>query len=257
MKPIRELTDPTQGLAAYVEECTGGEDSWEGFRNHAAGASYRELVKSLTTLQRGLCGYCEIDLTETDRQVEHVIPRSDPDRGASKELNCNNMIACCLGGTARNLHGPDAIGDEGRYPEPVKRNLSCGQAKGEANDAEFVDPRTLPPLQAVIKVYLDGKIEADREACDRCEVDADHVTRTIAILGLNIERLRLFRERRWSALNQNWRAYFDDPHVMESAARAELLPAPNGDLPRFFTTARSYFGPLGDGVLQQHTDQWV
>ena len=104
MKPIRKLRDPTQGLAAYVEECTDGEASWEGFRNHAAGASYRELVESLTTLQRGLCGYCEIDLTETDRQVEHVIPRSDPDRGASKELNCNNMIACCLGGTARNLH---------------------------------------------------------------------------------------------------------------------------------------------------------
>ena len=103
MKRIRKLQNPTPGLEAYLNECHAGEESWEGFRNHAASASRRELVKSLATLQRGLCGYCEIDLTERDAQVEHVIPRSDPSRGALEELNPDNMIACCLGGTPRNL----------------------------------------------------------------------------------------------------------------------------------------------------------
>ena len=82
MKRIRKLQDPTPGLEAYLNECHAGEESREGFRNHAASASRRELVKSLATLQRGLCGYCEIDLSERDTQIEHVIPRSDPSRGA-------------------------------------------------------------------------------------------------------------------------------------------------------------------------------
>lgn len=199
MKRIRTLQAPTPGLEAYLDECPAGEESWEGFRDHAAGASRRELVNSLASLQRGLCGYCEIDLTERDVQVEHVIPRSDPSRGALEELNPGNMIACCLGGAARSLYGPCTNGDEGRYLEPVKRNLSCGQAKGETNDAEFVDPRLLPALPSVTKVYPNGMIEADQHACAGCGVNAERVNRTIAVLGLNAERLRSRRERRTPA----------------------------------------------------------
>lgn len=257
MKRIRRLQDPTPGLEAYLSECHAAEANWEGFRNHAAGASRRELVNSLATLQHRLCGYCEIDLTERDAQVEHVIPRSDPSRGALEELNPGNMIACCLGGAARNLYGPGTDGDEARYLEPVKRNLSCGQAKGDANDAGFVDPRTLPALPSVTKVYPNGMIEADQRACAGCGVSAERVTRVIGVLGLNAERLRSRRERRWRALNQNWHAYFDDPQIMESAVYAELLPDSNGILPRFFTTSRGYFGPFGERVLHLHPDRWV
>ena len=120
-----------------------------------------------------------------------------------------------------------------------------------------MDPRTLPSLPSVTRVYPNGVIEADRHACASCGVDANRVTRTIAILGLNVERLRSARENRWNALNQNWRAYFDDPQVMELAVQAELLPDSNGDLPRFVTTSRSYFGPFGESVLQQHAGHWV
>lgn len=257
MKRIRTLRAPTPGLEAYLNECHAGEESWEGFRNHAAGASRRELVSSLASLQRGLCGYCEIDLKERDVQVEHVIPRSDPSRGTLEELNPGNMIACCLGGTARNLYGPDTNGDEGRYLEPVKRNLSCGQAKGEANDAEFVDPRTIPALPSVTKVYPNGMIEADQHACAGCGVSAERVSRTIGVLGLNAERLRSRRERRWRALNQNWRNHFNDPSLMELAVRGEVLPNANGHLSRFFTTSRSFFGQYGEHVLRQDIHRWV
>ena len=257
MKRIGKLRGPTPGLEAYLNEGHAGEQSWEGFRNHDAGASYRELVNDLATLQRGLCGYCEIDLTEIDRQVEHVIPRSDPNRGALEELNPENMVACCLGGAARNLYGPGTNGDKGRYLKPVKPNLSCGQAKGEAIYTEFVDPRTLPALPSVTKVYPNGVIEADQHACAGCGVSANRVNRTIGILGLNAERLRLRRERRWRALNQSWREHFNDPVLMARAVREEILPNATGHLPRFFTTSRSYFAPFGEGILQQNTDDWV
>ena len=257
MKRIRTLRDPTRGLATYRDNCQNGQASWEGFRNHAASSSYRDLVATLGTLQHGLCGYCEIDLKESDRQIEHVIPRSDPNRGPSEALNPGNMIACCRGGAATNLHGPNAAADEERYRQPVKRNLSCGQAKGEKSEAAFVDPRTLPALPSVTKVYPNGRIEADVNACARCAVDAGNVNRTIEILRLNVERLRLPRERRWRALSRNWSPHFDDPEVMESAARSELLPDQNGDLPRFFTTSRSYFGLHGERSLEQDTRLWV
>ena len=77
------------------------------------------------------------------------------------------------------------------------------------------------------------------------------------VLGLNAERLRSRRERRWRALNQNWHAHFDDPQIMELAIYAELLPDSNGILPRFFTTSRGYFGPFGERVLHLHPDRWV
>ena len=257
MKRILTLCAATPGLATYLEECQDGQASWEGFRDHSASASYRELVETLAALQRGLCGYCEIDLKESDRQVEHVIPRNDPARGCAEALNASNLIACCRGGAARSLHGPDAAADEERYREPAKRNLSCGQAKDDKSEAAFADPRMLPALPSVTKVYPNGRIEADVNACARCEVDPGSVSRTIEILRLNVERLRLPRERRWRALSRNWSQYFDDPEVMESAARSELLPDQNGDLPRFFTTSRSYFGLHGERSLEQDTRLWV
>ena len=112
-------------------------------------------------------------------------------------------------------------------------------------------PGPLPALPSVTKVYPNGRIEADVRACARCEVDADRVNRTIEILSLNVERLRVPRERRWRALSRNWSHYFDDPDVMESAACSELLPDQDGDLPRFFTTNRSYFGSYGERLLEQ------
>ena len=261
MKPIRRLSNPTPGLAAYVEECPDGEATWEGFRNHAASASYRELVESLTTLQRGLCGYCEVDVNETDRQVEHVVPRSVPNLGASEELNHGNLIACCLGGAAKNLHGPNAAGDEMRFLAPAKSNVSCGQAKGETIDAAFVDPRSLLPLPAIVKVYPDGRMDADQNACERCGVRAESVSRTIEILGLNVARLRGARREHWNALSQSWINDVEDPEAleeaMESAARSELLADENGHLHRFFTTSRSYFAPYGERILQQDTGRWV
>ena len=257
MKRIRKLSGRTPGLDAYLNECQDGDASWDGFRNHSASGSYRELVETLDALQRGLCGYCEIDLTESDRQVEHVIPRSDPNRGSVEALNPGNTIACCLGGAARNLHGPDADGDEERFRQPAKRNLSCGQAKAETNDPAFFDPRTLPLLPSVTKVLMDGRIEADSSACAHHGENVDRIDRTIARLGLNVERLRLARQKRWRALNRNWSEYFDDRDVMKAAARSVILPQSNGHLPRFFTTSRSYFAPYGEGILHQDTRRWV
>ena len=256
MKRIRGLAGPTPGLADYLD-CEGGAANWDRFRSHQAGAAYRELLEALQDIQHRLCGYCEIDLIEADRQVEHVVPRhplrprKDPPGDGERDLDAHNLIACCRGGTL-----PFSTADEERRRDPVKHNRSCGEAKGNSSDPAFLDPRSLPTLP-LMRVRMDGRIEADEDACTAAGVPVRSVRRTIGTLCLNVERLRRARARRWRALNANWGDWLDDAEVLAAAARAELLPDDAGRLPRFFTTSRSFFGPLGERVLAEEPRGWL
>ena len=241
MKRIQRMDNATSGLEAYLAEEGNGAKDWAGFRSHDAGASYRQLAEALMDIQHGLCGYCEIDIDERDRQVEHVVPQGNPQQGAARALDRANMIACCKGGTLLTE-------DDERRRKPVRRNRSCVEAKSDLVDEDFIDPRTLPALPSLLRVSFDGRIEADTEACQTCGIAADKVEKTINILGLNVERLRRAREARWNALSENWAANIGNPQVMESAARLELLPDKEEQLSRFFTTSRSYFGVYGERI---------
>ena len=247
MKHIQRMDHATAGLEAYLAEEGNKEKDWDGFRSHDAGASYRKLAEALMDIQHGLCGYCEIDIVERDRQVEHVVPQSDPQQDA---LDYANLIACCKGGTLRTE-------DDARRREPVRRNRSCGEAKDDLVDADFIDPRSLPSLPSLLRVNFEGRIEADMDACETCGIAADKVEKTIEILGLNVERLRRAREARWNALSENWKSHFDNRTVMAAAARSELLPDSVGGLAKFFTTNRSYFAPLSEDILEEPPQAWV
>lgn len=252
MKHIRALHEPASGLRDYLDHVRDPE--WDEFRSHDAGGSHKELLDGLTDLQHGLCGYCEIDLIELDRQVEHWVPRSDP-VGASRALDVTNMIACCKGGT-EGAYGSNRLADETRYREPVRRHQSCGQKKGGQVNDDLIDPRTLPALPSLTRVIVNGRMEADVPACESVGVSADRVRRTIEFLGLNVGRLRDARERHWRALSDAWEDFAEDLGVMEEAARGELLPK-KGRLPRFFTTNRSYFGSVSERVLDERPRAWI
>ena len=249
MKRIRALDRPTPGLVDYLD-CEGAHVNWDGFRSHQAGAAYREIITALCSIQHGLCGYCEIDITKQHRQVEHVIPRSDARQGRDRALDPANLMACCKGGTG-------ITEDTARRSTPVKRNRSCGEAKQDRVDPGFIDPRKLPALPSLIRVGYDGKITADEAACAEADFDVGGVQMTIDILGLNVERLRLAREKRWHALSENWGKYHDDSDVMMAAACKELLPGEDGRLPRFFTTSRSYFARIGERILAEAPQAWI
>ena len=252
MKRIRRLQGPIPGLAQYRKQADPAA-SWRGYRSHSAGSTrYREIVGRLADLQHGLCGYCEIDLREKDRQVEHVIPVSDPTRGAAHELDAGNMIACCRGGASDDSN---VRLDPERFPPSEK---SCGHAKGGNVDPAFVDPRTLPDLPSLTRVRPDGRIEADTSACEAAGWSANSVEKTIRILGLNVQRLRRARRDYWSNLARQMPKYRDhpNPNAMRDWARSRLLPQ-NGSLPKFFTANRSYFGELGEGVLAEEPRDWI
>ena len=246
MKRIRDLTYSTPGLVAYLELEGRGAD-WTGFRNHDAGVAYLELIETLIGLQHGLCGYCEIDLTELDRQVEHVIPRASPE-GGGQELEPANLIACCKGGTQKHEV------DNERKLDPIRRNRSCGEAKGNTLDPDFIDPRELPAFPPVVRVRRNGKIVADEMACAETGFAVEKIRRTIAILGLNVERLRTARQRHWNALNDGLEECGTDEEIHDRA-RAILLPQSN-KLTKFFSTNRSFF-PMSEEILTEHAEDWV
>lgn len=247
MKRIRTMVEPTPGLSSYLEEAATPD--YDEFRSYGRGAAYKELIAHLVDLQRGLCGYCEIDLHELDRQVEHVAPQIGHPEAA---LCTSNMIACCKGGSASTFES----NDEERFLKPPKRNLSCGQAKAERDDPQFLDPRSLPALPSFLAVRIDGRIEADGNAC-QSEEEIARIERTIEILGLNVERLRAARERRWKDLLAIWVPHFQKDDAMTQGARSALLPGPDGRLARFFTTRRSFFGSYGERVLSLASDNWI
>ena len=246
MKRIRDLTHSTPGLAAYLELEGRGAD-WAGFRNHDSGMAYRELIEALLSIQHGLCGYCEIDLTELDRQVEHVIPRSSPE-GGWQELEPTNLIACCKGGTRK--HEVDIE----RQLNPIRQNRSCGEAKADTSDPDFIDPRALPPFPPVVRVRRNGKIVADEMACAETGFAVEKVSKTIEILGLNVERLRTARQRHWNALNDGLKGCRTHGEIHDRA-RAVLLPH-NNKLTRFFSTSRSVF-PKSEEILMERAEEWV
>ena len=101
-----------------------------------------------------------------------------------------------------------------------------------------------------MRVGYDGKIRANAEACQDASFDVNKINKTIDdIRDLNVERLRRAREKRWRALNENWQELFNDPQIIQEAARMELLPTEDNRLSRFFTTSRSYFGPVAERIL--------
>ena len=250
MKRIRELNNPTLGLAEYLG-CLGDDANWEEFRSHESGASYGELRDTLTQNQHGLCAYCEIAINGWLRQVEHVIPQSDAKLGKAKALDIANMVTCCLGGTVSVASLEEE--DDKRW------GPSCGQAKGNQSDENFIDPRELPALPSIMRVIDNGLIEADENACRMAGFLPDRVTHTIEILNLNSKRLRSAREKRWNGLEEELGQIDDpdDPDMVNDWMRSMLTPDEVGRLVPFFTTSRSYFAPLSESILEAPPQAWI
>ena len=244
---MRRWQGPLPGLADYAKRAGSGA-SWEGYCSRGAGKRrHQELVRRLEDLQHGLCGYCEIDLRDGDREVEHVAPKS---RYPACALSAGNVIACCRGGVSDD---PDVQGDEERY---FQSGASCGHAKGSEFCPEFVDPRDLPAAPSLTRVRRDGWIEADEDACRQAGRDADGVNDTIRLLGLNVERLLRARRSYWRNLNRQMRKYGGDARARKKWARSRLLPE-DGRLAKFFTTSRSFFGGLAEAVLAEPPQDWI
>lgn len=254
MKPIREVTEPPQGLAEYLD-LVGDQKYWDEFRSHDSGKALDELRETLILNQHGLCAYCETTLRSDRRQLEHVVPRSHPPRGEALELDVSNMVACCLG-VGRAAPTPAEPSDTNAGLSHGGSGESCGQAKADVWWNSFLDPRSLPPAPSPIAVRADGRIEVDERACQDAGFRPEDADCSIKTLNLNARRLRHARHSQWNNL-VDLSANVTDETSMDTWIRTVLTPDERGRLQPFFTTSRSFFGRTGELVLAERPQNWI
>jgi len=268
MKRVPALDQEPAELSAWRTESpeddratgTVATEAWERFKSSGA---YISLVQQLLTQQQGLCGYCEQrlcradgSLVVNDYQVEHVLAKSG---GSGRVLYWQNLMLCCGGGTWK--HHKDAS----RYFPALrgKKNVSCGQAKGDADIDDPCDPRSLPWQEPLVRVDIDGRMRPDPDACLRHGVDADALGRVIEeVLALNCERLRIARQKAVKfieeELNVVFKWLFTESHLPEDKLKqayqqvyqffveGRLRPDQHKHLRRFWTTERLYLGDAAE-----------
>ena len=163
-----------------------------------------------------------------------------------------------------NLFGPEVLvrnQDMERALLPIAESKSCDQAK--ENRLGALDPRNLPAVPSLLRVRSNGEIDADDAACASTRIPADEVRKTIKILGLNVRRLRQAREKHRRDLadavskNLNTLGGIPPATTLQRMARERLLPNADDALPKFFTTIRSYFGPLAERILDERPQSWI
>jgi uncharacterized protein (TIGR02646 family) len=261
MKRINGLPAAPAGLAEFLADPTAPK-TWPAFGNFRAGAARKNVTAALVEQQHGLCAYCEIVLAADDTRVEHFVPQSDPSSGAALALDHRNLMAVCMGGTNANF-GPEALKpDPTRYLDPVRANMSCDAAKGDAPAAKFIDPRSVPAFPSLFAVNEDGVLGADLVSCAAHGIDATAVEKHIQGLRLNVGRLRNQREAVRSSLTETFQLFSQGPASvfrlqLLAFAESQLLPNESNRLSSFFTTTRSFFGPLAEQILERPPQAWI
>ena len=172
-------------LRQYREANAGNR--WEDFRLGCQ-SGLTEVYEQLRQDQGGLCVYCELAVSEDNRQVEHFHDKSDESDVVSPRkwhLAWNNMWYACKGGTGQS-------GDPSAFMPPVKENKSCGQAKSSGVFQNILAPDEVPLFPRIFR-YEQKKdavtIHPDEECCRETNIDVSKVQRTIDELGLDCPRL--------------------------------------------------------------------
>ena len=251
MKNVLKSAEP-EALAAYRERFIRQPTprTWEEFKKTQES---KEVALQLRSDQKGLCAYCEIDLTERDSSVEHFVPKSTSTKEQNWHLEWSNLLAVCLGG----IHD---VGDEelpgyrkclGGYREP-----SCGAKKLSAiPDPQTLNPLLLPAFPRLRRVAnADGELQPDDTECAKAGVAPGDVTHTVLFLGLNCYRLCRNRLAVLQELEQDLDDRFaanPDSKTVEKEMATEMFGDGASDWPAFFTTYRSFFGVAAEEHLHE------
>ena len=231
--------------------------SWEpDFRNYNQSKDYTVVRSLMLKDQGGLCGYCEIKITNQPvhkQRVEHFHDKSDKSNLAANNwgLDWQNVFAVCIGGTDTNpmIH-------------PLPSNLSCdahkSHLKGKHNQAPegyLLNPLTMPHSPCLFDFdKRTGELKANANTCAKVEIDGNNfdtlqelVENTIRILNLNCPRLTAQRLEVLKAYNQAIKIARQkkDRHCFTKLSKRWF----GGKWQEFFTTRRLLLGNHAESHL--------
>jgi uncharacterized protein (TIGR02646 family) len=241
MRHLSPGTEPP-GLRQFREQQP--DATWKQFGENATDA-YKELQNLFKKLQGGICAYCEIELLDTDFQVEHFHPKSDKTTSHNWHLDFDNLLACCKGG-----HEPYHL-KIGHYLKPPKENYSCGHKKGDKIlDGVILHPREVPETPLIWTIDFEtGVIQPNQDNCRLAKISVDKVKRTIEELGLNCPRLCNNRRAVLEVLDKEREFITQHPDELVNVVAGWLSPRKEGTWHQFFTTIRWYFGSAAEQFL--------
>lgn len=222
---------------------------WDNLK--ADQAAYAQVLAELAQVQQGLCIYCEQRLVDktgqriaNDYQIEHVQAKSG---AMGRVLDWRNLALACMGGTY-----PHHRDETRRFTTAL--NTSCGQTKCDADLPPGSDPRSLPLLDPLVEVGMDGTLAVNAQNCVAAGVSATALQAAISLLNLDCERLRKARQDRRDNINP-WLVDLLEELLasshLDAAERQQMLdlfiagrlqPDASGYLRAFWTAERCALG---------------
>ena len=143
-----------------------------------------QLRAALEADQRSLCCYCTGSIGNGAYHIEHFRPRNPY---AHLTYEWSNLLASCQGAGGQDL---------------VKERRHCGDPKGNWFEEGFTVDPTRPPVEALFRFPLTGKVAATK-TLDSSRKNA--VETTIKMLNLNAPALIARREAQLSRANEDAR----------------------------------------------------
>ena len=214
---------------------------WEEWKS-THGDAYKQTIDCLWKNQQGLCAYCEVKLTLTNKEIEHFIPKSRTTSTQDWTINFSNYVLSCKGNS--NKHSKFYSDD----PSP-KANLTCGSKKGDLDPFGCLfNPYELPTFPVIKEYYDDEGLSfiPDKTACQKASIDPLIIQSTIDTLGLNCPNLKRRRKAVWDTLIEEYQALVKNSSTADLEKEVDELiginlEAHSGELLAFYTTRLLFF----------------
>ena len=240
MKRVKKSREEPAALSEYRLRFArqASPPSWKSF---AKNRKRRDAVANqMLKDQKGLCAYCEINLSSRDNTVEHFVPRTQSTRTNNWDLKWDNLLLCCSGGNDKRL-----FEDPERFTQPADDLRSCGSAKYDFSEvSEILNPLSVPAFPCLFRFRSeDGSIVPDAKNCDEAGFPVERVKKIIDLLGLRAPRLCRNRLKRIQQLTR-------DCDTSPEAEVARDYFSPTQDWPAYFTTYRWFLGAAAESQLR-------
>jgi uncharacterized protein (TIGR02646 family) len=197
--------------------------------------AFEKVRDTLISDQKGLCAYCEMEIHEKNRSVDHFIPRNQSTKENNHDLDWQNMLGiCCPPGGVEDDHEKNS--------KLLKYSLCCGKKKDGVNDSKLLNPLNLPTSRLFKFSSEDGEIKPDEIACLKAGISVENVEFTIEQLGLNVPRLKDHRRVIIDEIRKELKDETIDINDLEEKIAVEQFGNGTGNCPPFFTTIRWVLG---------------